>query len=88
MLFLSLSLMSTLVPPETLNPKPSTPNPKPETLVETLKGTLKGTSKVPRRVYLMVFVTSTLLGDSPFWAIAKTSSLEERNAASKEMHRD
>ena len=36
----------------------------------------------------MVFVTSTLLGDSPFWAIAKSSSLEDRNAASKEMRRD
>jgi len=41
-----------------------------------------------QRVYLMVFVTSTLLGDSPFWAIAKTSSLEERNAASKDMFDD
>ncbi|OLQ08212.1 hypothetical protein AK812_SmicGene8297 [Symbiodinium microadriaticum] len=40
------------------------------------------------QVYFFAFFASTLLGDSPFWAVAPSSSMEQRNAESRDMFDD
>jgi len=41
-----------------------------------------------QRVYYFSFLASTLLGESPFWAVAPSSSLEQRNFESRDMFDD
>eukprot|EP00439_Symbiodinium_sp_Y106_P015776 s818_g2.t1 len=38
-----------------------------------------------QRVYYFSFLASTLLGESPFWAVAPSSSLEQRNFESRDI---